>query len=56
MISNKTRVSKYQTDDSTIILMLQDGPVVAAVSATGWEKYASGVFKCSPTAQINHAV
>ena len=56
MISNKTRVSRYQTDDSTIISMLQDGPVVAAVSATGWEKYATGVFRCSVSAQINHAV
>lgn len=36
--------------------MLQDGPIAAAVSATGWEKYAFGVFKCSPNAQINHAV
>ena len=55
-VSNKTRVSKYHIDDSMIMTMLQDGPVVAAVSATGWEKYSSGVFSCTPNAQINHAV
>jgi len=36
--------------------MLQDGPIVGAVSATGWEKYSSGVYTCSPNAQVNHAV
>jgi C1A family cysteine protease len=55
-VSNKTRVSRYHIDDNAIIAMLQDGPVVGAVSATGWEKYSTGVFSCAPNAQINHAV
>jgi hypothetical protein len=43
-------------NDDTIIAMLQSGPIVGAISATGWEKYSSGIFKCSPNAQVNHAI
>lgn len=36
--------------------MLQDGPISVAISATGWQFYAGGIFKCKLGSTINHAV
>lgn len=43
-------------DDNVVIQMLQDGPITAAVSASGWEGYSQGIYRCSPRDQIDHAV
>ena len=56
MVSNMTRRTRYLVGDSVVIEMLQDGPITAAVSASGWEGYSQGIYKCPPTAQIDHAV
>lgn len=42
--------------DSELIELVVERPVAIAVSATNWQYYGSGVFKCSPTDPINHAV
>lgn len=42
--------------DSQLIDLLQTSPVPISVSSQGWEKYASGVFKCSTVATVDHAV
>lgn len=55
-VSNASRVSKYYTNDDTMISMLTEGPIAIAVSATGWESYSSGVYQCPAIAPINHAV
>ena len=55
-VSNKSRNSMYGVSDDIIIQMLQDGPVTAAVSSEGWEKYSSGVYRCSNRPSIDHAV
>lgn len=52
----KTAESYYNLTDDQIIALLQERPVAVAVSATGWENYGSGVFKCGATDSINHAV
>lgn len=36
--------------------MLQDGPITAAVSSEGWERYASGVYRCNSRTSVDHAV
>lgn len=52
----KSAESYYNLTDDQIIALLQERPVAIAVSATGWENYGSGIFKCGPTDPINHAV
>lgn len=55
-ISNRSRISAYNVDDSRIIEMLQDGPVTAAVGSSGWEHYSSGVYQCPGMVSVDHAI
>lgn len=42
--------------DSQLIDLLQEGPVAISISSQDWNKYGSGVFKCSASAGVDHAV
>ena len=46
----------YSKTDSEIIELLQSGPLVATISASGWNAYSGGIFECSSTAPLNHVV
>ncbi len=39
-----------------MINLLQSGPVPIAISSDRWEQYSSGVFSCTSTAPVDHAV
>ena len=39
-----------------MIELLQLGPVNVAVASAGWNLYDSGVFSCSGSVKIDHAV
>jgi C1A family cysteine protease len=43
-------------NDQQLIGLLQDGPVVVELSATGWEYYQRGIFQCPTNAVVNHVV
>jgi len=46
----------YSLSDSQLIDLLQTGPIAISISSVGWENYGSGVFRCSSTSQVDHAV
>ena len=35
---------------------MQDGPLAISVSATNWDDYKGGIFKCNSYDKVNHAV
>ncbi len=45
----------YNLNDSQLITLLQERPLVISVSSNGWENYKSGVFQCVSTDKVNHA-
>ena len=55
-VSTKPRLSFYRISDDEIKELLLMGPLAIAVSATDWEYYSSGVWKCNSYDKINHAV
>jgi hypothetical protein len=42
--------------DSDVKGLLIKSPIVISVDATNWSQYTGGVFKCSGTPSLNHAV
>ena len=46
----------YSLSDTEIIDFLQDGPVAVSLASDGWSSYSSGVFSCSSSASVDHAV
>lgn len=46
----------YGLGKSQLKDLLQDGPIAISLSADGWDYYGSGIFSCSPSASVNHAV
>lgn len=49
-------VDYYNLADDDLISLLQEGPVAISVASGGWETYSSGVFSCSLSAGVDHAV
>lgn len=46
----------YSLNDGDLINLLQSGPVAISISSSNWQSYGSGVFRCSTTAGVDHAV
>ena len=46
----------YGKAEEEIVELLQEGPMVVTISATGWSSYTGGVFRCQPSDQLNHVV
>lgn len=46
----------YDLSDAELIQLLQVSPVAISISATNWEDYRSGVFRCNTFDKVNHAV
>ena len=46
----------YNIKDDQIISMVQSGPLTAALSATNWSPYRSGIFSCDYGSVVNHVV
>ena len=42
--------------DTQLKALLQLGPLAISISATNWEDYRGGIFKCRPSDDVNHAV
>ena len=55
-ISDKPRKSFYNLDTLQVKDILVSGPVAIALSATNWEYYSGGIWKCSSSDEVNHAV
>jgi hypothetical protein len=48
--------SYYSLSDDDLINLLQTSPIAIAISSNRWELYSSGVFSCTSTAAVDHAV
>ena len=55
-ISDKPRQSFYNIDTLELKDILVNGPVAIALSATNWEYYSGGIWRCNSYDEVNHAV
>ena len=46
----------YDLSDGELIDLLLQGPVAISIASSGWSSYGSGVFQCSSSAPVDHAV
>ncbi len=49
-------VKYYDLKDDQLKKLLMTGPVAISISATNWEPYKGGVFRCKSFDKVNHAV
>lgn len=55
-VTTKAPLSYYNLRDNDIKSLLTLGPLAIALSATNWEYYDRGIWRCSPSDKVNHAV
>lgn len=57
MLSGRRNLDFYDlTTEQVKEMLLTYGPVVVSIASSGWSQYSSGVFKCDPDKQVDHAV
>lgn len=49
-------MSFYDLSDADIKSLLMVSPLAIAIDSTDWEYYTGGIWQCSPTGDVNHAV
>jgi len=55
-VTNVKPMSFYNLADEDIKTLLMNGPLAIAIDAENWEYYTGGIWKCSPSGDVNHAV